>query len=118
MHGYFKKQIDNLRKTIILIWKREILDQIKKCDVTFWALLFGNTQSRTAYKISDKQTWWWKAICSNKCRLCKTNIEDVVNIISGCLNMSSRYYLPLWHDAIAKHLFQAHIMKKTPRYHI
>ena len=35
MHGYFKKQIDNLRKTIILIWKREILDQIKKCDVTF-----------------------------------------------------------------------------------
>ena len=31
--------------------------------------------------------------CNNKCRLCKTNIEDVVHIISGCPNISSRYSL-------------------------
>ena len=27
--------------------------------------------------------------CNNKCRFCKTNIEDVVHITSGCPNMSS-----------------------------
>ena len=43
-----------------------------------------------------------QSTCINKCILCKTNIEDVVNITSGCPNMSSRYYLPLRHNAEAK----------------
>ena len=30
--------------------------------------------------------------CNKKCRLCKTNAEYVARIISGCPNMSSRYY--------------------------
>ena len=41
---------------------------------------------------------------------CKTNIEDVVHIISGS-NMSSRYYLLLRHDAVTKYLFRVHIKK-------
>ena len=44
---------------------------------------------------------------------CKTNIEDVVHIISGS-NMSSRYYLLLRHDAVTKYLFRVHIKKHNP----
>ena len=53
--------------------------------------------------------------CNNKFRLFKTNIEDVVHIITGCLNVSPRYYLPLRHDAIVIYLFQGYINKNIPR---
>ena len=33
--------------------------------------------------------------CSNKCRLCKTNKEDVEHKISEYPNMCSRSYLPI-----------------------
>ena len=52
--------------------------------------------------------------CNNKFKLCKINIEDVVQITSRCPNMSSRYYLPLRHDAAVKYQFQAHIKKNNP----
>ena len=35
-------------------------------------------------------------------------------IISGCWNMSSRYYLPVRHDEVAKYLFQTNIKKNNP----
>ena len=35
-------------------------------------------------------------------------------IISGCRNMSSRYYLPLRHDEVAKYLFQTNIKTNNP----
>ena len=47
----------------------------------------------------------------NKCRLCKTSVEDVFHILCSCPKMSSRYYLPLRHDIIAKHIFE-NLMKK------
>ena len=47
----------------------------------------------------------------NKCRLCKTSVEDVFHILCSCPKMSSRYYLPLRHDIIAKHVFE-NLMKK------
>ena len=28
---------------------------------------------------------------NNKCRLCKVNVEDIMHVISSCLNMSERY---------------------------
>ena len=46
----------------------------------------------------------------NKCRLCKTSVEDVFHILCSCPKMSSRYYLPLRQD-IAKHIFE-NLMKK------
>ena len=51
---------------------------------------------------------------NNKCSLCKTNIEDVAHIINECPNMSSRYYLTLRHDTLAKYLFKVHIKKNNP----
>ena len=35
-------------------------------------------------------------------------------VISGCRNMSSRYYVQLQHDAVVKYLFQANIKKNNP----
>ena len=51
---------------------------------------------------------------NNKCRLCKINIKDVNNIISSCPKMSTRYYLPLRHDALAKYFLKAIITKNHP----
>ena len=42
----------------------------------------------------------------NKCRLCKKEVEDVTHILSSCSKMSSRYYLPLRHDIIAKYVYE------------
>ena len=50
--------------------------------------------------------------CDNKCGLCKTNVEDVMHIISCCPFMSARYYLPVRHDMVAKTLYKE-IIKKT-----
>ena len=40
--------------------------------------------------------------CDNKCRPCKDAVEDVQHIVSNCPFMSSRYYLPMQHDIVAK----------------
>ena len=44
--------------------------------------------------------------CDNKCRLCKTNVEDVIHIISVCPFMSASYYLPMRHDMVTKTLYK------------
>ena len=53
------------------------------------------------------------------CRLFRTNVENVVHVISGYPNMSARYYLLLRYDALAKYVLKAIIKKNYPdhRYH-
>ena len=51
----------------------------------------------------------------NKCRLCKVHVEDVTHIISSCSKMSSRYYLPIWHDVIPKYFYETIRRKKDPK---
>ena len=46
--------------------------------------------------------------------LCKTNVEDVIHIISGCPFMSARYYLPMRHDMGAKTLHKEIFNKNHP----
>ena len=41
-------------------------------------------------------------LMSDKCRLCKSNVEDIHHIASSCSQLSSRYYLTLGHNVIAK----------------
>ena len=53
----------------------------------------------------------------NKCRLCKTSVEDVFHILRSCPKMSSRYYLPLRHDIIVKHMFK-NLMKRIDPHRI
>ena len=40
------------------------------------------------------------SLMSDKCRLCKSNVEDINHIASSCPQLSSRYYLPLRHNVI------------------
>ena len=51
----------------------------------------------------------------NKCRLYKIHVENVTHIIRSCSKMSSRYYLPIWHDVIAKYLYEAIRRSKDPK---
>ena len=51
---------------------------------------------------------------NHECRLCKINIEDVSHIISSCPKMSTRHYLPLRHDALAKYILKVIITKNHP----
>ena len=47
----------------------------------------------------------------NKCKLCKTSVEDVFHILCSYPKMSSLYYLPMRHNIIAKYIFE-NVMKK------
>lgn len=49
----------------------------------------------------------------DKCRLCKVAVEDITHVTSCCPLMSSRYYLPLRHDVVAKEIYRNHIKKHT-----
>ena len=53
---------------------------------------------------------------TNRCRLCKTSVEDVNHIISSCPMMSSRYYLQVRHDALAKYILKIIIQKNHPNF--
>ena len=55
-------------------------------------------------------------IDNNRCRLCRSNVEDIIHITNGCPKMSARYYLPLRHDALAKYVLKAVIRKKHPEH--
>ena len=46
----------------------------------------------------------------NCCRLCKNQVEDMFDIIRSCSRMSSHYYFPSRHDAIA-YVYEQHCMK-------
>ena len=50
----------------------------------------------------------------NKCWLCKKEVDDVIHILSICSKMSSRYYLPLRHDIIAKYVYEQFRKKSNP----
>ena len=51
---------------------------------------------------------------NNKCRLCMSSVEDIGHILAGCPQMSSRFYLPLRHDEVAKTFLYSHIKKYNP----
>ena len=53
--------------------------------------------------------------CDNKCRLCKTNVEDIIEIISCSPFMYARYYLPMRHDMVAKALSKETAKKNYPK---
>ena len=42
------------------------------------------------------------------------SVEDIGQILAGCPQMSSRFYLPLRHDEVAKTFLYSHIKKYNP----
>ena len=51
---------------------------------------------------------------NNKCRLCNYCVEDITHVISSCSKKSSRNYLPLRHDVIAKTVYNEILWKQNP----
>ena len=43
-----------------------------------------------------------------------SSVEDIGHILAGCPQMSSRFYLPLRHDEVAKTFLYSHIKKYNP----
>ena len=115
MHGYFNRIIEKDRKidhTKSKSWTKNrkltshfegYIAAIQDQEIPTKCLL--NKRARDAGK---------ERPCDNKCRLCKTNVEDVIHIISGCPFMSARYYLPMRHDMVAKILYKEIIKKNHP----
>ena len=99
----------NSRKTIISTWKRAIRDQL----IQTWHLILRVIIRQYTIKNCLRSIWKTNVTVMMEDHQPETNIEDVVHIISGW-NMSSRYYLPLRHDAVRKYLFRAHIKKHNP----
>ena len=64
-----------------------------------------NNRARDSGKIPD---------CNNKCRLCTINVENISHIIACCSHMSTRYYLPLRHNEVAKTVMNCHLKKFYP----
>ena len=62
---------------------------------------------------------------NNKCRLCRSNVEDINHIVEDvnhiillCNQISARYYLPLRHDVIASNLLKMIIKKNYQERHV
>ena len=93
MHGYFNRTIEKdgkLDHNNSKSWTKNrkltsyfegYIAAIKDQEIPTKYLL--NKRARNAGK---------EPACDNKCRLFKTNVEDVIHIISGCSFMSARYY--------------------------
>ena len=115
MHGYFRKQLEkddnnDMGKSN----SRSITKNVTSHFEGYYSAIHDQELSTKYLKSKRDRDDGKQSTCNKKCRLCKTNIEDIVHIISGCRNMSFRYYLPLRHDAAAKFLFQAQIKKNNP----
>ena len=115
MHGYYEKILEQdpgIDRSLSFIWKKDryvtsehenylstIQDQelLTKYLQYKWMLDKGNIPNH-----------------NNKCRLCMSSVEDIGHILAGCPQMSSRFYLPLRHDEVAKMFLYSHIKKYSP----
>ena len=115
MHGYFNRTIEkdeNLDQNSSKSWTKN-----RKLTSHFEGYISAIQEQEipTKYLINKRARDSGKEPpCNNKCRLCKTNVEDVIHVISGCKFMSARYYLPMRHDMIAKSLYKEIIRKNHP----
>ena len=115
MQGYFRKKIEkDNRIDMEKSNSRSINKNMKSHFEGYYSDIHDQELPTKHLKNKSGRDDGKQPTCSNKCRLCKTNKEDVGHKISECPNMFSRYYLPLRHDAVAKYLFQAHIAKINP----
>ena len=115
MHGYYYRKLQQNDKIDISVSQQR--SRTKQITSQFEGYL-GAIQDQeipTKFLVHKRQIDSGQSpTTNNKCRLCKINIEDVNHIISSCPKMSTRYYLPLRHDALAKYILKAIITKNHP----
>ena len=115
IRGYFRKWLEkdnniNMEKSNLSSVNKNMTSHYED----YYSALHDQELAKKYLKNKHDRDDGRQPICNNKCRLCMANIEDVAHIISGCPNMSSRYYLTVGHDALPKYLFQAYIKKSNP----
>ena len=86
----------NLDKNQSLLWRRDRYIE-RKTEAHMSAIIEQEIPTKYMQNKRNKNT-----LMSDKCRLCKSNVEDIHHIASSCPQLSSRYYLPLRHNVIAK----------------
>ena len=99
LHGYISTKLErdvNLDKNQSLSWRRDRYIE-SKTEAYMSSIIKQEIPTKYMQKKRSKNT-----LMSDKCRLCKSNIEDIHHIASSCPQLSSRYYLPLRHSVIAK----------------
>ena len=112
MHEYYERKVNNdtqIDKHLSNYWKKDRFVTSQQKD---YLSTIRDQESPTKYL---RYKWARKTPdCNNKCRLCTTNIENISHVIARCCNMSTRYYLPLRHDEVAKTLLNSHLKKSYP----
>ena len=89
-----------------------VADKYLTSTFVAYAYTIQEQEIATKYLINKRQRDFGSLpTVTSRCRLCKSNIEDVTHIISSCPMMLSRYYLPMRHNAVAKAVFMSHVKK-------
>ena len=112
MHGFYERKIQNdiqIDKQLSYVWRKEkyVSSEIENYHSTIQDQELSTKHLKNKRAVDNRKT----PDCNNKCRLCTTNVEDISHIIAGCSHMSTRYYLPLRHDEVAKTVLNTHIKK-------
>ena len=116
MHGYFNRTIEKDQKIDHKTSKSWTKNRKLTSHFEGYIAAIQEQEIPTKYLINKRaRDAGKKPPCDNKCRLCKTNVEDVIHIISCCPFMSARYYLPMRHDMVAKTLYKNIIKKNTQK---
>ena len=113
LHGYLSKYISQLQGIDQLRSKQWTCNKYITSHLEAYTCAIQEQEIGTKDLISRRN----KNVgvpSNNCCRLCQNQIEDVFHIISSCSRMSSRYYLPLRHDAIAKYVYEQNRNKLAP----
>ena len=112
MHGYFNRIIEKDEKIYHKTSKSWTKNQKMTSHFEGHIAAIQEQEILTKYLINKRaRDAGKKPPYDNKCCLCKTNIEDVIHIISCCPFMFVRYYLPMRYDMVAK-TFYKEIIKK------
>ena len=115
MHGYFNRTIEKDQKIDHKTSKSWTKNRKLTSHFEGYIAAIQEQEIPTKYLIKKRaRDAGKKPPCDNKCRLCKTNVEYVIHIISCCLFMSARYYLPMRHDMVAKTFYKEIIKKNHP----
>ena len=104
MHGYLFKKVkeqDQIDKSTSRTTDQYITSHFEghAFDIHEQEINIKNLQYRRDIKSGKTPSQ------NSKCRLCNYCVEDITHVISTCSKMSSRYYLPLRHDVIAKAVY-------------
>ena len=115
MHGYFNRTIEKDQKIDHKTSKSWTKNRKLTSHFEGYIAAIQEQEIPTKYLINKRaRDTGKKPPYDNKCRLSKTNVEDVIHIISCCPFMSALYYLPMRHDLVAKTFYKEIIKKNHP----